>query len=63
LTAIVDAGLPELGLHPLCAWYPNNPSAIVAFQYERNANIHAALESENVQVMHNWPDPYRRAWL
>jgi cysteine desulfurase / selenocysteine lyase len=53
LTAMVDAGLRDLGLKPLCAWEAHNPTGIVAFQHERSAEIHAALERENVQVMYN----------
>ncbi len=53
LTARVDAGLRELGLQPLCPWQPQNPTGIVAFQHERSAAIHAALEREHVHVMHN----------
>ena len=49
---MVDAGLRDLGLKPPCAWKPRNPSGIVALQHERSAEIHAALEGENVQVMH-----------
>lgn len=53
LTARVDAGLRALGLEPLCAWQPRNPTGIVAFRHERSAGIHATLERENVHVMHN----------
>lgn len=53
LTARVDAGLRELGLPPLCAWERTNPSGIVAFRHARSDEIHAALERENVQVMHS----------
>lgn len=53
LTARVDAGLRALGLEPLCAWEPGNPTGIVAFRHERSAEIHAALEREEIQVMHN----------
>jgi selenocysteine lyase/cysteine desulfurase len=53
LAAEVEAGLRELGLQPLCAWQPNNATGIVAFRHPRGAEIHAALERENVHVMHN----------
>ncbi|MFZ9690247.1 MAG: aminotransferase class V-fold PLP-dependent enzyme [Phycisphaerales bacterium] len=53
LTARVDAGLRALGLQPLCVWEPGTPTGIVAFRHERSAEIHAALESEEIQVMHN----------
>lgn len=53
LTARVDAGLRDLGLKPLCTWEAGNPTGIVAFRHERSAEIHAALEREEIQVMHN----------
>jgi cysteine desulfurase/selenocysteine lyase len=53
LAARVDAGLRQLGLKPLCSWKPENPTGIVAFRHERSAEIHAALEREEIQVMHN----------
>ncbi|MSU49348.1 MAG: aminotransferase class V-fold PLP-dependent enzyme [Opitutus sp.] len=53
LTARVDSGLRELGLQPLCAWQPTNPTGIVAFRHGRSPEIHAVLERENVHVMHN----------
>jgi selenocysteine lyase/cysteine desulfurase len=53
LTARVEAGLRALGLKPLCTWEPGNPTGIVAFRHERSTEIHAALEREEIQVMHN----------
>ena len=53
LTARADAGLRALGLQPLCTWEPGNPTGIVAFRHERSAEIHAALEHEEIQVMHS----------
>jgi selenocysteine lyase/cysteine desulfurase len=53
LTAHVDAGLRQLGFKPLCSWEPENPTGIVAFRHERSVEIHAALEREEIQVMHN----------
>ena len=53
LVAKVEAGLREAGLQPMCAWQPQNPTGIIAFQHPRSADIHAALERENVHVMHN----------
>jgi selenocysteine lyase/cysteine desulfurase len=50
LVAAVEAGLRELGITPMCRW---NGSGIIAFQHPRSAEIHAALESENVYVMHH----------
>jgi selenocysteine lyase/cysteine desulfurase len=53
LVAQLDAGLRDLGLKPLCAWEPGNPGGILAFRHERSAEIHAALEREEIQVMHS----------
>ena len=50
LVAAVEAGLRELGVRPMCRW---NGSGILAFQHARSAEIHAALERENVHVMHH----------
>ena len=53
LIAETDAGVRKLGLQPMCAWQPKNPSGILAFQHSRSAELHAALERENVHVMHH----------
>ena len=53
LTERCDAGLRALGLTPMSAWEARNPSGIVAFQHERAADLHQALESAGVQVMHH----------
>lgn len=45
-----EVGLRELGLTPMCRW---NGSGILAFQHPRSAELHAALEAENIHVMHN----------
>jgi len=50
LVKAVEAGLREFGLKPMCHW---NGSGILAFQHPRSAEIHAALERENVHVMHH----------
>jgi cysteine desulfurase/selenocysteine lyase len=50
LVAAVEAGLRELGVAPMCRW---NGSGILAFQHPRSAEIQAALERENVHVMHH----------
>jgi selenocysteine lyase/cysteine desulfurase len=50
LVAAVEAGLRELGISPMCPW---NGSGILAFQHPRSAEIHGALERENVHVMHH----------
>ncbi|MEO6787184.1 MAG: aminotransferase class V-fold PLP-dependent enzyme [Chthoniobacteraceae bacterium] len=46
----VEAGLRDLGVKPLCRW---NGTGILAFQHPRSTELHAALERENVHVMHN----------
>jgi cysteine desulfurase/selenocysteine lyase len=48
-----DAGLRDLGLKPMCAWDPQNPSGIVAFQHPQSALLQRALEHENIHVMHH----------
>ena len=48
----VDDGLRRLGLTPLCEWRPDNPTGIVAFKHEQSATLHAALEAEQIHVMH-----------
>ena len=50
LVSVAEAGLHELGIRPMCRW---NGTGILAFQHPRSAEIHAALERENVHVMHN----------
>jgi len=50
LVAVAEAGLRELGIRPMCRW---NGTGILAFQHPRSVEIHAALERENVHVMHN----------
>jgi selenocysteine lyase/cysteine desulfurase len=49
LVASAERGLRELGVKPLCPW---NGSGIVAFQHPQGTELHAALERENVHVMH-----------
>src|ERR1700679_3155201 len=50
LVAAVEMGLHALGVKPLCRW---NGSGILAFQHPRSVELHAALERENIHVMHN----------
>jgi cysteine desulfurase/selenocysteine lyase len=45
-----EAGLRALGINPLCAW---NGTGILAFQHPRSTELHAALQRENIHVMHN----------
>lgn len=49
LVAEVESTLRRLGITPLCPW---NGSGIVSFRHPRNAELHAALERENIHVMH-----------
>lgn len=50
LVSAAEAGLREMGVKPLCRW---NGTGILAFQHPRSTELHAALERENVHVMHN----------
>jgi len=50
LVAEVEAGLHQLGVKPLCRW---NGTGILAFQHPRSTELHAALEREDIHVMHN----------
>lgn len=50
LVKAAEAGLLGLGVQPMCRW---NGTGILAFQHPRSVEIHAALELENVHVMHN----------
>ncbi|MEO7319447.1 MAG: aminotransferase class V-fold PLP-dependent enzyme [Chthoniobacteraceae bacterium] len=50
LVAEAEAGLRDLGVKPMCRW---NGTGILAFQHPRSPELHAALERENVHVMHN----------
>ena len=53
LMARVQDGLRELGLNPMCRWRPENPTGIIAFRHPDCAAIHAALERDNIHVMHH----------
>jgi selenocysteine lyase/cysteine desulfurase len=50
LVAEAESGLHALGIKPMCRW---NGTGILAFQHPRSTELHAALERENVHVMHN----------
>lgn len=52
LTKQVDEGLRALDLAPLCEWRSDNATGIVAFKHDRSATMHAALEAEQIHVMH-----------
>lgn len=52
LVARLHEGLAELGIATMSPPQPDTPSGIVAFQHERDREIHAALLEENIHVMH-----------
>ncbi len=49
----LNSRIAQLGVVPLCPWDPENPSGILAFKHPRCTELHAALEKENIHVMHN----------
>lgn len=53
LVSRVHADLKALGLAPLAPLNADRPSGIVSFIHPRSAEIHAALEHENIHVMHH----------
>ncbi|MCB1227536.1 MAG: aminotransferase class V-fold PLP-dependent enzyme [Verrucomicrobiales bacterium] len=53
LTARLAAGLTDLGVGLMCPWRVERPSGIMAFQHERSSEMHAALEAEEIHVMHH----------
>lgn len=46
-------GLISLGLSPMAPLAPDRPTGIVAFRHDRSSEIHRALESARIQVMHH----------
>jgi len=50
LVVEAEAELRQLGVNPMCRW---NGTGILAFQHPRSTELHAALEHENIHVMHN----------
>ena len=52
IVAYIHEGLAELGLKTMSPAQPGNSSGIIAFQHERDSEIHAALLAENIHVMH-----------
>lgn len=52
MIARVHAGLRELGIKTMSPEQPDNPSGIVAFQHERDEEIHNRLLERNIHVMH-----------
>lgn len=53
LVAQVHQGLAQLGIAPMAAHQPDSPSGILAFRYPNTAALNAALEKENIHVMHH----------
>jgi len=51
IVARIHVGLAELGIETMSPSQPGNSSGIVAFQHERDEEIHAALLAENIHVM------------
>jgi cysteine desulfurase/selenocysteine lyase len=52
LVAAVHRGLADLGITPMAPAQPGNIAGIVAFQHPRSPALHAALEQDNIHVMH-----------
>ena len=52
LVTRVHAGLVDLGFAPLAPLRPEFPTGIVSFIHPRSTEIHAALEREEIHVMH-----------
>lgn len=53
LVTELHSGLVTLGLEPMCPLDARLPTGIVAFQHPRSGEMHTALESAGVQVMHH----------
>ncbi len=53
LVARVHEGLADLGIAPLAPLRPEFPTGIVSFIHPRSEAIHAALEREEIHVMHH----------
>jgi selenocysteine lyase/cysteine desulfurase len=49
----MQAGLRELGLRPMAAQREGCSSGILAFFHEDTESIHAAMEKEEVHIMHH----------
>ena len=52
LVRAVHEGLGRLGITPLCPVREGQATGIVAFRHQRSAEMHAALEAEEIHVMH-----------
>ncbi len=53
LVAAVHEGLLKLGITPMAPYQPDCPSGILAFRHPQTAALAAALEQENIHVMHH----------
>ena len=53
LTERTYQGLQNLGVKLMAPWSRKNPSGIMAFRHPRTAEIYAALDRENIHVMHH----------
>lgn len=53
LVAMLESGLRQLGLTPMCPLVPDLPTGIVAIKHERSDGIHSALLAEQIHVMHH----------
>lgn len=49
----IHQGLVDLGIQALAPQRSDRPTGIVAFLHKKSAEIHAALEKEEVHIMHN----------
>lgn len=61
LTQALHAGLLARGISPMAPRRQPTDSGIVAFQHPRSDAIHAALQAENIHVMHCRPPSRGRA--
>jgi len=53
LVAQAHRGLVDLGLSPMAPYQPNAPTGILAFRHPQTAALNAALEKEQIHVMHH----------
>jgi cysteine desulfurase/selenocysteine lyase len=53
LVADAHRGLAKIGIKPMAPFDPAHTAGIIAFQHPRSAAIHAALEAQNIHVMHS----------
>lgn len=53
LVAQAHRGLVQLGISPLAPLQPELPTGILAFLHPNSAALHAALEAEQIHIMHH----------